>query len=236
MTAAALSGCDLFKGIFGRNDQPTTAPSTTVAETTAPPTEATTAPLPISTTPAPTKAEQSSQNGGGESSMQGAPDDDPTPKEYSGMVLVDNAFYTDQTLGLAFYMPEWVNKVYARSEYMGNAYSLSFYEKTNYEWGVDENGWDGMGMLFTVYASDTEATGENIEYPAGSLLVAGQRMFLTYFKPTDVRCDPSDQTRRSNYQDAYDRQFDIFKSATVLQGREYIPSTNPNHIDLADMG
>ena len=39
-----------------------------------------------------------------------------------------------------------------------------------------------------------------------------------------------------NYQDAYDRQFDIFKSATVLQGREYIPSTNPNHIDLADMG
>lgn len=231
MTASALSGCSLLQRFFP-GQQPVTEPETTVsaAETTAP--EVTTeAPTEALTT---VGAAQSSQSSAVET-PNGAPENDPSPKQYSGVSVVSNEFYSDETIGLGFYAPEWVNKVYAKSEYINGEYYLSFYEITNYDYGV-EQGWDGMGLLFSVCTSDTESTGDWIDYPAGSLLVGGERKYLVYFKPTDVRCDTENQTRIDNYQAVYQNQRSIFSSATVLEGREYIPSTNSNHIDLSYAG
>lgn len=234
MTASALSGCNLLQR-FLPGQQPVTEPETTAAATVETTEELTTeAPTEAPTTQ---KAEQSSQTKQSSTSEgpNGAPGNDPSPKQYSGVSVVSNEFYSDETIGLGFYAPEWVNKVYAKSEYVSGEYYLSFYEITNYDYGV-EKGWDGMGLLFSVCTSDTESTGDWIDFPAGSLLVGGQRKYLTYFKPTDVRFDTENQTRTDNYQNVYQHQSSIFKGAVVLEGRDYIPSTNNNHIDLSYAG
>ena len=143
----------------------------------------------------------------------------------------DGEEYYDSYFGIKFSIPEWKGKVYAKGELTNGSYSLTFYEKSNYEWGIVKE-WDGMGMLFTVYTSPKEVDGQNIEYPAGSVEINGSVKYLTYFKPTDVRCNTDDENMANDYQRMYKLQRQYFMSGVVDADKNYKPSSNPNAVNL----
>lgn len=218
ITAASLSGCGIIRRVL--DSQPETVVQTvyvTQEPTTAQPTTA--QPTTVeATTAAPTTAEPATAA--------------PTPKystESNGSaVLVDNEKYHDSYLGITFTVPKWVGKVYAKGGTNNGLYSLAFYEKTNYNYGED-HGMSEFGMLFTVTATSEESSGDHIDYPAGSVTVDGTKYYLTYFKPTDVRFDPS---LADNYQSVYKLQRDYFLSGVVDKDKHYVPSAVKNALNL----
>lgn len=220
MTAASMSGCGIFNLL---RQQPQTEP--TAATTAAPATEAQTtaeqtteAPTTVAPATVPeTQAQQSSPKA--------------TAQTLNGAVLCDGEEYYDPYLGIKFSIPEWKDSVYAKGELLNGSYSLTFYEKSNYEWGIAKE-WDSMGMLFTVYISSEEVDGQNIEYPAGSVLINGSVKYLTYFKPTDVRFNTDDENMTNDYQKMYKLQRQYFMGGVVDADRQYTPSSNPNAVNL----
>lgn len=220
VTAASMSGCGIIKKFFGT--QPETVIQTiyvTESATTAPQTAAAqqTTAAPVTEAPE-TKAQTATE----------APKAKYSTESNGEAVLVDGEQYHDSKLGITFNIPEWVGKVYAKAETNNGIYCLGFYEKTNYDFGLTKN-WNGFGMLFNVYTAPEESMGDHIDYPAGSEIFGGSRTFLTYFKPTDVRFDPS---LADNYQSVYSLQKDYFLSGVVDADRDYKPSTNKNALNL----
>ncbi len=223
-TAASMSGCGLFGKLL--NTQKETAPATvqvvtdapvstqpeTVAPTAAPVTAAPLTEAPVVTEP-PTEAPKSAE-------------------VFNGAVMINDDIYTDEYLGITFYVPEWKGKVYAKGELNEGKYSLVFLEATNYRWGVEEKGGDNLGMLFTLYTDNQEADGENVVFPAGSEVINGKTVYLTYFKPTDVRFNYEDDTMSENYQAVFKYQREYCKSGVVAADRNYEPSSNPNAVNL----
>ena len=220
ITAASMSGCGIFN-LF--RQQPPTEPTT--AATAAPTTEAQTTVVPTTAAPAtdaPTAAPETQ-------AQQSSPKAE--AKMLNGAVLCDGEEYYDSYFGIKFSIPEWKGKVYAKGELTNGSYSLTFYEKSNYEWGIVKE-WDGMGMLFTVYTSPKEVDGQNVEYPAGSVEINGSVKYLTYFKPTDVRCNTDDENMANDYQRMYKLQRQYFMSGVVDADKKYKPSSNPNAVNL----
>ena len=220
MTAASMSGCGIFNFL---RPQPPAEP--TAAATTAPATEAQTTAEPTTEAPAtaaPTEAEKTQ-------TQQSSPK--ATAQTLNGAVLCDGEEYYDPYLGIKFSIPEWKGKVYAKGELTNGSYSLTFYEKSNYEWGIVKE-WDGMGMLFTVYTSPKEVDGQNIEYPAGSVVINGNVKYLTYFKPTDVRCNTENENMANDYQKLYKLQRQYFMGGVVDADKNYKPSSNSNAVNL----
>lgn len=216
ITATSLSGCGIIRRFL--NPQPKTVPVTTAEVTSEPATAQPATEQP--TTAQPTTAQPATEP------VTQAPARSTESK--GSAVLVDNEKYYDSRLGITFTVPEWVGKVYAKSETNNGLYSLGFYEKTNYDLGLKDN-MPGFGMLFTVTAANEESTGDFIDYPAGSEIINGTRQYLTYFKPTDVRFDPS---LAENYQSVYKLQRDYFLSGVVDKDRNYTPSGVPNAVNL----
>ena len=202
-----FSGCNIIKDILGGRNEPTT--SVQIA-TNAP--AATTA---AATTAAATTAAVTTE------AATEAPTTESSSVEWDypivqdgGFVLVTDDTYTDDTLGITFTIPEWKGKVYAvtgTSE--KGSYYLEFYE------------------AFSVSLNDEESNVE-IDHPAGSVVVNGQKKYLTYFKPTDVRCDYEDEILRDNYQDAYQYQRDYFQSGVVRGDMQYSPSAKTYSVNL----
>lgn len=222
LCAASMSGCGLLRSLFYRPTPTTTVPVETIAvqtteETTAEPeTEEPSTEAPSTAAQPDTQAPQSSAS---------------NAESFNGAVLIDGTTYHDSYLGITFTVPEWTGKVYAKSSINSGTYSLAFYEVENYRWG-SEKGWDGMGMLFTVMTSDTESTGDHIDYPAGSVVIDGSKKYLTYFKPTDVRFNGEDSAMADKYQSVYQYQRDYFLSGVVDADKSYSPSSNANALNL----
>ncbi len=63
-------------------------------------------------------------------------------------------------------------------------------------------------------------------------MLNGEKKYLTYFKPTDVRFDTEDKTLQQNYQDAYQYQRDYFQSGVVREDMQYSPSAHTNSVNL----
>ena len=213
IAATSLSGCGIIRRVLDPQpetvvqtvyvtQEPTTAQPTTVEATTAAPTTAEPA------TAAPTPKYSTESNG--------------------KAVIVDSEKYHDSYLGITFTVPEWVGKAYAVSKKANGNYILGFYEKTNYDYGVN-HGMAGFGMMFEVFTAPDESSGDHIDYPAGSVTVDGTKYYLTYFKPTDVRFDPS---LADNYQSVYKLQKDYFLSGVVDKDKHYVPSAVKNALNL----
>ena len=209
IAAASLSGCNIYIG-----GQPaTSAPHSSTVEDP-PTTPATEAPTTVEpTTEAPTTEEPKTE----------APKSEYSTESNGDAVLVDSEKYHDSYLGITFTMPDWVGKVYAKSKITSTGYTLSFHEKTNYDWGEKEDH-EAMGTLFSAYISDEEQKTADIVYPAGSELIDGKIMYLNYFKPTDVRFNSEDQNMTSIYRAAANHQKDYFTSGVVDADRSYVPS------------
>ena len=217
VTATSMSGCGIIRKFLG--NQPETVVQTIyVTEALAPTTVQQTTAAPATEAPETTKAQPATE----------APKTKYSAESHGDAVLVDSELYHDSKLGITFNVPEWVGKVYAKGETNDGVYTLGFYEKTNYDYGLAKN-WNGFGMLFNVMAADDESTGDHIDYPAGSVNFNGGRKYLTYFKPTDVRFDPS---LAEDYQKAYDLQKAYFLSGVVDKDRDYQPSSNKNAVNL----
>lgn len=206
IAAAAMSGCNIYIGgqPSSSNGSSSSSSSTTEAPTTEQPTTVEV------TTEVPTTEEPQTE----------APKSEYSTESNGEAVLVDNEKYHDSYLGITFTMPDWVGNVYAKSQKANGSYILGFYEKTNYDLGQAKN-WSGFGMLFEVNTSDKEITQADIIYPAGSELVDGKTVYLCYFKPTDVRFDPRQE---STYRAASAHQRDYFTSGVVDADRIYVPS------------
>lgn len=215
MTATALSGCGILRRFMG--NQPETVIQTIYVTEEATTAQQTTA---VQTTEAveTTKAQPATE----------APKPKYSTESNGDAVLVDNEKYHDSKLGITFTIPQWVGKVYAKAETNDGIYCLGFYEKTNYDYGLAKN-WDGFGMLFNVCAASEESSGDFIDYPAGSIIFDGGRKYLTYFKPTDVRYDP---TLADDYQSVYSLQRDYFLTGVVDKDKDYKPSTVQNALNL----
>nr|WP_316611544.1 hypothetical protein [uncultured Ruminococcus sp.] len=223
----AFSGCNIIKSLlpFGKNE-PTNAPVTTVAATTAPATTQ------AATTEPPTVAKQTEAP----AATTRKPEESSNTSEYpsqldGGFYLVTTPTCASATLGINFTVPEWQNKVYCKNGNSNRGFYFEFYEASNLINGIEKYGFDSMGLLFAVYATDTEANGD-IEYPAGSIVLNGEKKYLTYFKPTDVRFDTEDKTLQQNYQDAYQYQRDYFQSGVVREDMQYSPSAHTNSVNL----
>ena len=227
-----LSGCNIIKNLlpFGKNDA-TTAVATTAAVTTAPATAAPTTKAAPSTEPA-TAAKQTDAPTAQAPKTEESSDTSPYPKELDGgYQLVTTTTCASATLGINFTVPEWQNKVYIKSGTSEVGYYVQFYEASNLINGIKKYGFDSMGFLFSVSTSDTEANGD-IEYSAGSIVLNGERKYLTYFKPTDVRFDTEDKTLQQNYQDAYKHQREYFQSGVVRADMQYSPSARTDSVNL----
>ena len=214
IAAASLSGCNTSIG--GRSA--TSAPYSSTVEDP-PTTPATEAPTTIEpTTEAPTTEEPKTE----------APKSEYSTESNGDAVLVDSEKYHDSYLGITFTIPEWVEKAYAVSKKANGNYILGFYEKTNYDYGV-EHSMPGFGMMFEVFTAPEESKGDHIDYPAGSVTVDGTTYYLTYFKPTDVRFDRS---LEDNYRSIYNLQRDYFLSGVVDADKNYVPSTIKTAVNL----
>ena len=218
-----LTGCNLIKGLlpFGK-EQPTTAPEVTTQAATAPSTAAPTtfAPTTAEPTTVPAPTEQPTQL-----SAKATPE-----KAIGSARLVETPSYTDDVLGVTFSMPEWQNKVYAKTEYNDGSYSLSFFEGSNLSAGL-EKGYDGMGFLFSIFTSDAEAEG-SVVYPAGTVTMGGETVYLCYFKPTDVRFDIENELLTENYRELYQYQREYFESGVFRSSMDYQPSSATGAINL----
>lgn len=214
IAAASLSGCNTSIG--GRSATSTSYSSTVEDPPTTPVTEAPTTVEP--TTEAPTTEEPKTE----------APKSEYSTESNGDAVLVDSEKYHDSYLGITFTIPEWVGKAYAISKKTNGNYILGFYEKTNYDYGV-EHSMPGFGMMFEVFTAPEESKGDHIDYPAGSVTVDGTKYYLTYFKPTDVRFDRS---LEDNYRSIYNLQRDYFLSGVVDADKNYVPSAVKNALNL----
>ncbi len=197
-----FSGCNIIKDILGGRNEPTT--SVQIATN-----------APAATTAAATTAAATTEAATTEAATEA-----PTTES------------TDDTLGITFTIPEWKGKVYAvtgTSE--KGSYYLEFYEASNLIRGIEKYGRASLGFLFSVSLNDEESNVE-IDHPAGSVVVNGQKKYLTYFKPTDVRCDYEDEILRDNYQDAYQYQRDYFQSGVVRGDMQYSPSAKTYSVNL----
>ena len=214
IAAASLSGCNIYIG-----GQPaTSAPHSSTVEDP-PTTPATEAPTTVEpTTEAPTTEEPKTE----------APKSEYSTESNGDAVLVDSEKYHDSYLGITFTIPEWVGKAYAVSKKANGNYILGFYEKTNYDYGV-EHSMPGFGMMFEVFTAPEESKGNHIDYPAGSVNIDGTTYYLTYFKPTDVRFDRS---LEDNYRSIYNLQRDYFLSGVVDADKNYVPSTIKTAVNL----
>lgn len=220
IAAASLSGCNTSIGghsssssdLSSADSSSSSAPVTTEAPTTAQPTTV------EPTTEAPTTEEQKAETPNSEYSTESNGD----------AVLIDSEKYHDSYLGITFTMPEWVGKAYAVSKKANGNYILGFYEKTNYDYGV-EHSMPGFGMMFEVFTAPEESKGNHIDYPAGSVNIDGTTYYLTYFKPTDVRFDRS---LEDNYRSIYNLQRDYFLSGVVDADKNYVPSTIKTAVNL----
>ena len=220
-----FSGCNIIKDILGGRNEPTT--SVQIATN-----------APAATTAAATTAAATTEAATTEAATE-APTTESSSVEWDypivqdgGFVLVTDDTYTDDTLGITFTIPEWKGKVYAvtgTSE--KGSYYLEFYEASNLIRGIEKYGRASLGFLFSVSLNDEESNVE-IDHPAGSVVVNGQKKYLTYFKPTDVRCDYEDEILRDNYQDAYQYQRDYFQSGVVRGDMQYSPSANTYSVNL----
>lgn len=228
----SLTGCNLMRMVFpfGGGQPATSAPAATQTVTTVPATAVPTTAAP--TTAAPTTAapttEKPTEAPKTEQSSQLSPKATPE-KNLGGALLVETPSYTDDVLGVTFSMPAWQNRVYAKADFYDGNYLLTFYEGSNLARGL-EDGYDGMGMLFGVYLSDTEADG-NITYPAGTIETGGETKYLCYFKPTDVRFYTEDNYI-SNYQDMSKHQREYFETGVFRSAMNYKPSSAPGAIAL----
>lgn len=219
IAAASLSGCNTSIG--GRSATSAPYSSTVEDPPTTPVTEAPTTAQPTTvepTTEAPTTEEQKAETPNSEYSTESNGD----------AVLIDSEKYHDSYLGITFTMPEWVGKAYAVSKKANGNYILGFYEKTNYDYGV-EHSMPGFGMMFEVFTAPEESKGNHIDYPAGSVNIDGTTYYLTYFKPTDVRFDRS---LEDNYRSVYKLQKDYFLSGVVDADKNYVPSTIKTAVNL----
>ncbi len=225
----SLTGCNPLRFIFpfGGQPQETTAPAPTQAVTIPVPTTAVpTVAAPVTQAPAtekPTEAPKTEQ-GSQQSSPKATPE-----KTIGGAKLVETPDYTDDVLGVTFHMPEWQNRVYAKTDNYDGKYSLSFYEGSNLARGL-EDGYDGMGMLFTLYVDSAQASGD-ITYPAGTIEIGGEKVYLTYFKPTDVRFYP-EGTLQENYQEMYQHQREYFETGVFRAAMHYQPSAATYAVNL----
>ena len=195
----AFSGCNIIKSLlpFGKNE-PTTAPVTTVAATTAPATTQ------AATTEPPTVAKQTEAP----AATTRKPEESSNTSEYpsqldGGFYLVTTPTCASATLGINFTVPEWQNKVYCKNGNSNRGFYFEFYEASNLINGIEKYGFDSMGLLFAVYATDTEANGD-IEYPAGSIVLNGEKKYLR----------------------------DCFQSGVVREDIQYSPSAHTNSVNL----
>ena len=213
IAAASLSGCGIIRRVLDPQpetvvqtvyvtQEPTTAQPTTVEATTEAPTTA------EPTTAAPTPKYSTESNG--------------------SAVLVDNENDRDAYLRITYTVPKWIGNAYAVSKKANGNYILGFYEKTNYDYGV-EHSMPGFGMMFEVFTAPEESKGNHIDYPAGSVNIDGTTYYLTYFKPTDVRFDRS---LEDNYRSIYNLQRDYFLSGVVDADKNYVPSTIKTAVNL----
>ena len=229
----SLTGCNPLRFVFpfGGQPQETTAPATLQAVTTVPPatavpTVAPTTAVPVTQAPAtekPTDAPKTEQ-----SSQQNSPKAT-SEKTLGGARLVETPDYTDDVLGVTFHIPEWQNRVYAKTDNYDGKYSLTFYEGSNLARGL-EDGYDGMGMLFTLYEDSAQASGD-ITYPVGTIEIGGEKVYLTYFKPTDVRFYP-EGSLQENYQEMYKHQREYFETGVFRSAMHYQPSASTYAVNL----
>ena len=166
------------------------------------------------------KTEQSSQQNSPKATSE---------KTLGGARLVETPDYTDDVLGVTFHMPEWQNRVYAKTDNYDGKYSLTFYEGSNLARGL-EDGYDGMGMLFTLYEDSAQASGD-ITYPVGTIEIGGEKVYLTYFKPTDVRFYP-EGSLQENYQEMYKHQREYFETGVFRSAMHYQPSAATYAVNL----
>lgn len=217
ITAGSLSGCGMIPQFFDRQSAATEAPSTAAQTTEA----ASTEPATEKATEAPTTAQPETE----------APENGYSTESKGTAVIVDKEKYHDSYLGITFTVPEWVGKAYAKVDNFNGNYGLTFYEKTNYDYGI-ENDMPGMGMMFTVFVTPEESKGDHIDFPAGSVMIDGKYQYITYFKPTDVRFNEKDDNMAENYRSIYKYQRDYFLSGAVDAEKKYIPSAYKNAVNL----
>ncbi len=217
ITAGSFSGCGMFMRFLNSQPAATAVPSTAAQTAEATSTEQITE----KATEAPTTVQPVTE----------APKNEYSTESKGTAVIVDKEKYHDSYLGITFTVPEWVGKAYAKVDNFNGNYGLTFYEKTNYDYGI-ENDMPGMGMMFTVFVTSEESKGDHIDFPAGSVMIDGKYQYITYFKPTDVRFNGEDKSMTENYREIYKYQKDYFLSGVVDADKKYIPSAYKNAVNL----